>query len=315
MIENNYSSPRSLAPSTWRGLLILLGFILIGTSIGNLLGVLAISSIWGNDAGFSASMITTLIESPEDLPYGWNALMLLQSLVHVFTFLIPAVLYWRWIERRNFLNFRFRKDPESLTWLLVFILVIAFIPLNSVFIEWNASMQLPPFMKELEVWMRSKEDQLLKMTLFLTKFESLPQLFIAILVIALIPAIGEEVLFRGILQRKLAESWSNVHLAIWVSAFVFSAIHFQFYGFLPRLLLGALFGYLYYWSGRLAIAIFAHFVNNGFTVVMLYLYHIKVIDTNIEQKAMPLSTSLLSLVLSAAILYTLRKQSLISAKN
>lgn len=315
MTENNYSSPRSLAPSTWRGLLILLGFILIGTSIGNLFGVLAVSSIWGDDGGFSASMITTLIESPEDLPNGWNALMLLQTLVHLFTFLIPSLLYWRWIERRNFLSFRFRKDPEPLTWFLVLILVIIFIPLNSVFIEWNASMELPPFMKEMESWMRSKEDQLLKMTLFLTKFESLPQLFIAILVIALIPAIGEEVLFRGILQRKLAESWSNVHLAIWVSAFIFSAIHFQFYGFLPRLLLGALFGYLYYWSGRLSIAIFAHFINNGFTVVMLYLYHIKVIDTNIEQKAMPLSTSLLSLVLSAVILYTLRKQSQISVKN
>lgn len=315
MIENNYSSPRSIAPSTWRGLLILLGFILIGTSVGNILAVVAVSSIWSTEGGFSGSMITTLIENPEELPYGWNALMLLQTLVHLFTFLIPTLLYWRWIERRNFLNFRFRKDPEPLTWLLVFILVIIFIPLNSVFIEWNASMKLPPAMQEIEIWMRNKEDQLLHFTEFLTNFESLPQLFIAIIVIALIPAIGEEVLFRGVLQRKLAQSWSNVHLSIWVSAFVFSAIHFQFYGFLPRLLLGALFGYLYYWSGRLAIAIFAHFVNNGFTVVMLYLYNMKLIDINIEQKAMPLSTSLLSLVLSAAILYTLRKQSLTSVKN
>jgi membrane protease YdiL (CAAX protease family) len=314
MIENNYSSPRSLAPNTWRGLLILLGFILIGTSVGNLAAMLAVSVIW-SDGGFSASMISTLISTPEKIPYGWFALMVLQSIVHVFTFLLPALLYWRWIERRQFQNFRFRRDPEPFTWLLVFVLVIIFIPLNSVFIEWNASMQLPPFLKEIEEWMRSKEDQLLKMTLFMTKFESLSQLFIAIVVIALIPAIGEEVLFRGILQRKLAESWSNVHLSIWASAFVFSAIHFQFYGFLPRLLLGALFGYLYYWTGRLSIAIFAHFVNNGFTVVLLYLYHIKVIETNIEEKAMPLATSLLSLVLSAAILYTLRKQSLISLKN
>lgn len=314
MTENNYPSPHSLAPSTWRGLLVLLGFVLIGTSLGNILAIVVVSAIWGSEGAFSGSLVSTLIENPKALPYGWNALMLLQSLVHVFTFLLPSLLYWRWIERRNFLNFRFRKDPESFTWLLVFILVIIFIPLNSIFIEWNASMKLPAALEQVENWMKNKEDQLQRFTEFLTTFESLPQLFIAIVVMAIIPAVGEEVLFRGVLQRKLAESWSNVHLAIWVSAFVFSAIHFQFYGFLPRLLLGALFGYLYYWSGRLAIAIFAHFVNNGFTVVMLYLYHQKLIDINIEEKGMPLINSLLSLLFSAAILYALRKQSLASVK-
>ena len=311
MIESNYPNSRSFAPNTWRGLLVLVGFILIGMSVGNLLGVLAVSVFFGGEGGFSLNLINTLIQNPEDLPNGWHALMILQATVHLFTFLIPSLLYWKYIERRTYDNFRFRKAPDALYWMMTFLVVIAFMPFNSIIIEWNASMQLPDLLHPLEEWMRSKEDQLLKMTQFLTQFETIPQLVVALLVIALIPAIGEEVLFRGILQRKLAESWSNVHVAIWVSAFIFSTVHFQFYGFLPRLLLGALFGYLYYWSGRLMIAIFAHFINNGFTVLMLYLHTIKVTDINIEEdKMVPLGASLLSAVITVALLYQLRQRAI-----
>ena len=117
--------------------------------------------------------------------------------------------------------------------------------------------------------------------------------------IGVLPAIGEEVLFRGVLQRKLTEHWVNPHLAIWVAAALFSAIHVQFYGFLPRLLLGALFGYLYYWSGSLLIAIFAHFVNNGVMVLMLYLYQRKLVDYNIEDnESVPWTAALVSLVVT-----------------
>jgi hypothetical protein len=74
----------------------------------------------------------------------------------------------------------------------------------------------------------------------------------------------------------------NIHVAIWISAFFFSAIHVQFFGFVPRMLLGALFGYLYYWSGNLWVPMFAHFVNNGFAVCMIYLYQKKIVDTNLD---------------------------------
>jgi membrane protease YdiL (CAAX protease family) len=142
----------------------------------------------------------------------------------------------------------------------------------------------------------------------MTNYKKIGQLIIALIVVVLLPAVGEEVLFRGIIQRKLAQHWANVHVAIWVSAAIFSAIHFQFFGFLPRMILGALFGYLYYWSGRLSVAITAHFINNGFVLVMMFLYNIKVLDINIEEtKSLPLMTIIASAVLTIGILYEIRK--------
>jgi membrane protease YdiL (CAAX protease family) len=164
-------------------------------------------------------------------------------------------------------------------------------------------MKLPEALSGLEMWMREKEDQLSVMTAFLTGYTQFSQLLIALFVVTLLPALGEEVLFRGIIQTKLSRHWGNVHLAIWVSAAIFSAIHFQFYGFLPRMMLGALFGYLYYWTGNLWVSVLAHFVNNGFVLVMMYLHNIHVVKTNIEEtKTLPGILIISSLFLTAGIL-------------
>jgi membrane protease YdiL (CAAX protease family) len=95
-------------------------------------------------------------------------------------------------------------------------------------------------------------------------------LFVNLLVMALLPAVCEEMMFRGWLQRALGQS-VDYHTAIWVSAIVFSAIHFQFYGFIPRMLIGAALGYLYYYTGSLWAPIIAHFTNNAAAVVTAFL--------------------------------------------
>ncbi len=107
---------------------------------------------------------------------------------------------------------------------------------------------------------------------FFTAFDSSGDFLLGVVVIALLPAIGEELVFRGMLQPELFRATGNHHAAIWISAIIFSAFHLQFFGFVPRMLLGALFGYLYVWSGNLLIPMLAHFVNNGFSVLMMYLY-------------------------------------------
>ena len=304
MVEITPSTPRSRVPNTWRSLLVLVGFLLIGMSVGNLLAALVLIAYLSAGGEVSMDIIATLLEDPGQVPNGWYALMLLQATAHVFTFLVPSLLYWRWIERRQWPDFNFRPAASPTTWLLVFLLVVAFMPFNSLMIEWNGQMSLPEGLQGVEQWMRDKEDQLAKLTKHLVEFDSPVQLLIALVVIALIPSIGEEVLFRGVVQRKLAEQWASVHTAIWVSAVVFSAIHVQFYGFLPRMLLGAMFGYLYYWSGRLSVAIFAHFVNNGFTVLMMYLHHQKAIPIDIEDTdSVSWTTALLSLGVTGALLY------------
>src|SRR5690606_21183338 len=108
------------------------------------------------------------------------------------------------------------------------------------------------------------------------------ELILGILVIGVLAGIGEEYLFRGILQPKLHIYTGNAHAGIWLAAFIFSAIHFQFYGFLPRLMLGALFGYLYYYSGSLVYPIIAHILNNVFTVVAVYLSKLGIVEFDIE---------------------------------
>ena len=85
------------------------------------------------------------------------------------------------------------------------------------------------------------------------------------------PAIGEEFFFRGVLQRLFSEWFRNAHVAIIVTAFIFSAIHFQFYGFIPRFLLGLFLGYMFYWSGTLWLPIIIHFINNGLAVLVAFL--------------------------------------------
>ncbi len=310
MQHNPSISLPSRVPNTWRSLLVLVGFILVGMSVGNMLAVLFLMNFLGSgDEMAGIEIVSTLIQSPETVPNGWYGLMILQATAHVSTYLIPPLLYWSYIERRSLPDFQTRAFTPPQFWGLTLLVVLAFMPLNSLIIEWNQGMTLPDFLSGVEQWMREKEDQLEGITTFMTDFDSPGQFAIALLVIAVIPSIGEEVLFRGVLQRKLVEHWVNPHLAIWVAAALFSAIHVQFYGFIPRMLLGALFGYLYYWSGSLWVAIFAHFVNNGFMVLMLYLYHQKMVDYNIENnESVPWIAALVSLTATSALLYTMWKQ-------
>jgi membrane protease YdiL (CAAX protease family) len=181
-------------------------------------------------------------------------------------------------------------------------------PLNAFFIEWNNQMDLPGWLDGMEKWMKDKENALKELTQYLTSFDTIPQLIAGLVVIALIPAIGEELLFRGLLQPRVFQITKNMHAAIWITGFIFSAIHMQFYGLIPRMLLGVLFGYVYVWSGNLWYPIIGHFVNNGFTLVMIYLYNSKMVDIDIEgTSAIPMGTSILSLAFCATLILALKQ--------
>ena len=140
----------------------------------------------------------------------------------------------------------------------------------------------------------------------MTKMELPIDLLVAMLVIAVLPAIGEELVFRGLIQNELYRGTKNIHVAIWVAAILFSAIHFQFFGFVPRLLLGALFGYLYYWSRNLWIPILAHFVNNGLSVLVMYFYQRGSFEYDLENpESVPLNAVIISGVVTIGLLYYL----------
>jgi membrane protease YdiL (CAAX protease family) len=310
MQNSNPEYPVSRVPGTVGSLLVLIGFVLIGMALGNILAVMILAIFLSADMGSVSDLLTQLITDPAKVPNGWYALMILQGTVHFFSYLLPSLLYWYYIERLGFSKFNSGKAPSQRIWILAFLLVLVFIPINSKFIEWNGAMKLPEAFSGVENWMRDKEDQLSVMTAFLTNYDRFSQLIIALFVVTLLPALGEEVLFRGVIQTKLIQQLSNPHVAIWISAAIFSAIHFQFYGFLPRMMLGALFGYLYFWTGNLWVAILAHFVNNGFVLVMMYLHNIHVVKMNIEEnKSMPLLIVVSSLIFTLAILRFIKQES------
>ena len=140
------------------------------------------------------------------------------------------------------------STPYAQPALIIAILVVVFMGFNSIFIKWNQDVNLPYW---IENWAKPMEEKLAELTTFMTTYDSTAQVVFAFVVIAILPAIGEEIIFRGMIQNDLMRATRNAHVSIWFAAFLFRAIHFQFYGFIPRMLLGALFGYLYFWSGNL----------------------------------------------------------------
>ncbi len=279
-------------------LMVGLGFVIVGPIVGYLLAM----PFYNGDVDLLEAIGTSQFSEDIKLPF-----YIIQGAATVFGLILTPMVYLA--TRRRKLGDLFSSEPIGLLPILVTgFVVIAFMGINSVFIEWNANVNFPDFAKGFERWAREREDALAELTQFLTQLNSVGELLMALLVIAIFPAIGEEIVFRGLIQNELRRGTGNPHVAIWFAAFLFSAIHFQFFGFVPRLLLGALFGYLYYWSGNLTLAIIAHFVNNGVSVVALYFYQRGAFDYDIENpESMPLNVVVTSAIVTVGLLYYFRK--------
>lgn len=180
-------------------------------------------------------------------------------------FLLPALLLARTEGQKTEIFYGFKKPQIDLLFIVLLIMVCA-MPVLEWITQLNQKMVLPGSLKGIERWMKAAEEQGMEITKALLKMDTIDVFLINIGMIALLPAVAEEFMFRGGLQRALGRMFNNPHIAIWFSAFIFSAIHMQFYGFLPRLLLGATFGYIYFWSGSLWYAMFGHFINNAYAV-------------------------------------------------
>lgn len=230
-----------------------------------------------------------------------NILLLSIGASSLFMFVGGPWLYTKILDIRFQSVFSFQKG-SVLSFFLVLILVLTFMPLNSFVFEINSKIPFPQYLIDME-------KQMAELTKSITQFDNVFGMLIGIVVIAIFAGLGEELTFRGIFQNLFNKIFNhNYHLAIWTTAFLFSAIHFQFLGFFPRMLLGALFGYIYYWSGNLVLAMFAHFVNNGFTVLMVHLHNIKAVDIDLDSnESMPWQTVLASIICSSLILILLYK--------
>ncbi|MCH6199665.1 CPBP family intramembrane metalloprotease [Aquiflexum sp. LQ15W] len=233
--------------------------------------------------GIPLDELAALFTAESSHPNGRMAFLFVQGLGGGLGFLVAGLLISKVIDKAN-LGWKQQMSRFKFMGLaLTLVIMIGSVLFNSLLIDWNAKIVLPEFLSELEQMMRSKEDELMGLTKYLTDFENVGEFLMGVLVIGVLAGIGEEFLFRGVLQPKLHLFTGNAHVAIWLSAFIFSAIHFQFYGFFPRMMLGAVFGYLYLYSGSLVYPIIGHILNNTFTVILVYLDKLGKIEFNIDE--------------------------------
>lgn len=186
-------------------------------------------------------------------------------------FIIPAVIILILLNPAQQFNLNNIKVPGIKEIFLVIILSFCLFPVTSFTGQLNSGMQLPEWLSGVEQWMVEKEDSTTRLFDVLMAPDTFWTMIFNILMLALIPAIGEELIFRGVFQKILAKLFKSGHLAIWFTAFIFSTLHFQFFGFIPRFILGLVFGYLYFWSGTLWLPVIAHFVNNAVPTIGVYL--------------------------------------------
>jgi membrane protease YdiL (CAAX protease family) len=206
-----------------------------------------------------------------DNPQIVSAMKLLQMLTTgLGMFLVPSIIAAILFSPKPATYLGMVNRVPFPVWGYTILIMFASVPLINLMIAYNEQMHLPGFLSSIEEWMKKSEENAKRITEVFLKIDSPGDLFYNLLIIALLPALGEEFLFRGVLQKMFQEMTRNIHLTVFITAALFSAIHMQFYGFLPRMFLGVLFGYLLVWTGSIWVPVLAHFINNSAAVVFAY---------------------------------------------
>ena len=215
---------------------------------------------------------------------GDTGMKIAQGISSVFMFVVPPIVYYCLTRKEHAmqeLGFRSLTPPW---WLIIIGVALMFVslPVTNQLTVWNEAMKFGGPFETLETWIKTLEDTAAAATEKMLNVDTIGGLLANLLIIALIPAVGEELTFRSVLQQSLTRGIKNPHVAILLSAALFSFIHFQFYGFLPRMFLGILLGYMFYITGSLWTSILMHFLNNGTAVVLYYLNHKGIIDVDVD---------------------------------
>ena len=193
-----------------------------------------------------------------------------QSVQSLGLFVVPAFII-AWLYARNPSEFlAFQIKPKSASFVFVIVIIFFSLPFVNFLSELNQSIHFPDSWESIEQWLVTKEDSAQDLTRRFLRASTWQGLVVNLILVGVLPAVGEELIFRGILQRIFSRWTQNVHYGILISAFLFSAVHLQFYGLLPRFFLGMLFGYFLLWSGSIWLPILGHFINNAGAVIMYF---------------------------------------------
>lgn len=249
--------------------------------------------------------IFTNSSDPSNMPF----IKYLQIIQGFALFIIPSIFIAFFFRKNIFEYFMLNKKLSVQSVIIIIATGIFVLPFINYTALLNSQLDLPSAFDGIERWMISTEENATKLTERFLKMDNVEDLLINLFMIALIPAIGEELLFRGILQRIFTEWTKNHHIGIMIAAIIFSAFHLQFLGFVPRLILGIIFGYYLVWSKSLWLPIIAHFINNGFAVISYYFIQQGALNKNIETIGAKegLTLAIPSLIITVVLLYSLFK--------
>jgi membrane protease YdiL (CAAX protease family) len=232
---------------------------------------------------FGMSGMMESISVTSSSPEGVNFLKYFQVIQSIGLFVVPPFILASLYHGNIPEYLRINRSASGISYLLAAVSILFVVPFINYLGALNSQMSLPESLSGIENWMRTMEDTAEAMVDKFMKVERISGLMFNIFMIAVLPALGEELMFRGVIQRIFTNWTRNYHWGIWIAAFLFSAMHMQFYGFLPRMALGAMFGYLLVWTGTMWVPILAHFVNNTMGVLGYYLINKGVISKDVEE--------------------------------
>lgn len=288
-------------------LLIFLGIALLSVSIFSFIPFLLAQPLFGIDALHDQDLF-----SNHTTPASIALLKFIQLMQSIGLFVVPPLLFAYLYSKEVSTYLKFSVKLNWLQCSIMLVLMVCAMPAINWMGEMNSTLKLPASLQGVEVWMKSMEAEAEELTKLFLVMPNLGVLVFNLVLVAIIPAIGEELVFRGVLQKLFGEWTKNKVMGIWISAILFSAMHLQFYGFIPRMLLGALLGYSLLWTGSIWIPILGHFVNNAFAVLLTYLEQRGKISSDIETMGTSSDTRqvvLVSFVLVIILLFGLKKMS------
>jgi membrane protease YdiL (CAAX protease family) len=240
-------------------------FLLLGLCLGlALLGTALLYYLAPAVTGFSLDAIGLQSSIPSALlPLLW----LSQGIMQLFIFVVPALIflyYFDFNQKGNPLT-RLRGVPVAVYGLTP-LLAAGLLPLAYSLHTWNQSLHLPPALAEWEDAWRASEQQTEHIIKAFLSASGAQALLMNMVILVLLPALGEELIFRGIVQRIFMRWVASPHAAIWICGALFSAIHMQWLGFFPRWLLGVELGYLAWFTGSLWPAVLSHATHNALSI-------------------------------------------------
>lgn len=237
-----------------------------------------------------------------------RSLRVLAIVQDVMVFITPAVATAMLVTNRPADLLGVSRSPGLLATLTAILVLLTATPAMNALVSWNESITLPESFSDLEQAMRGAEEAAAQSVDMLMGGNTVADLIMGVLIIGVMAGLSEEFFFRGGLMRLMSASGLNVHASVWITAVVFSTFHFQFYGFVPRVVLGAFFGYLLVWSGSVWLPAIVHTVNNSIIVVATWLSRNGYIDFDIDTAGSSNFTLILgSIILTAGIIRAMNK--------